>query len=563
MNAQTSAAVPGVVAQAAGTTRPWAGQSSDRAIWGLVAIGVGLRVWQYAGFTSLLFDEINLARNIAERSYAALLKPLDYGQVAPAGFLLVERLFWSLFHTDWSLRLVPLVGAIAALFLFRALALRVLTGVAVPFAVATFAVGLPFVGYGSQVKQYSTDVALALVILLMTAGLLERTDGGGGRRHGLAGLAGFLAVWFSNTAVFVVAGAGVALAALVLAGRIAESRRLTLLTLVPWTVGAIAAVALSLHSVSPKTMAYMKEFWSGGFAPSPLWTVENLAWRWRTLRGVFGMPDGLRYPFLTSVYTLLAVGGFVRLWRVRHPMTLVLAGPIVASFVAAEAHLFPFAGRLVLFLTPVFLLMAASAAGLAVEWLGSRSRPTSAALALIFLAPPLVGTSARTIAELAGHRAPSRRQVYTWLMNHRHEGDAMLVWYRAAPALAWYGASYGLTTGDIVRGGCWPGEPRGFLRDLDRMRGRPRVWLLVEPSGMEEVKLMIRYADLIGVRHDGSYSEPVGLQVWLYDFSDSTRLQRASAASFPVSLPPAARFRVIACTAGPLATRSEPGSGRE
>src|SRR2546430_16819304 len=50
-------------------------------VWRLLRFGVAMPVWG---------DEAKLGLNVIDRSYRALLQPLDYVQVAPLGF------FWAL-----------------------------------------------------------------------------------------------------------------------------------------------------------------------------------------------------------------------------------------------------------------------------------------------------------------------------------------------------------------------------------------------------------------------------------------------------------------------------------
>ena len=75
----------------------------------LLAIGVALRVWQYLGDTSLWFDELSIARNIQERTFAQLMtQPLGYEQIAPVGFLaMVKGSALLLGPSDMALRLFP------------------------------------------------------------------------------------------------------------------------------------------------------------------------------------------------------------------------------------------------------------------------------------------------------------------------------------------------------------------------------------------------------------------------------------------------------------------------
>ncbi len=105
-----------------------------------------------------------------------LLTGLDYAQVAPAGFLLIEKAVVTLFGTsEFALRAFPLACGLIALPLFWRLAERILTGWAVPFAVGLFSLGMPFVYFSAQVKQYSSDVAASMLVLLLAIDL--RTNG--------------------------------------------------------------------------------------------------------------------------------------------------------------------------------------------------------------------------------------------------------------------------------------------------------------------------------------------------------------------------------------------------
>jgi hypothetical protein len=55
----------------------------ERAIWAFVGLGVLLRVARYAIDYPLWWDEAFVAVNFIRRDYAALLRPLEYGQVCP------------------------------------------------------------------------------------------------------------------------------------------------------------------------------------------------------------------------------------------------------------------------------------------------------------------------------------------------------------------------------------------------------------------------------------------------------------------------------------------------
>ena len=86
-----------------------------RATDALVLLGLGLRVWAYAAVASLWLDEIVLSRNILGLDMRALLtEPLRLEQVAPRGFLLVEKLAVAAFGDhELVLRLFPFLCGVA------------------------------------------------------------------------------------------------------------------------------------------------------------------------------------------------------------------------------------------------------------------------------------------------------------------------------------------------------------------------------------------------------------------------------------------------------------------
>ena len=142
----------------------------------LVFVAVALRVWQYAAGTSMWMDELWIASNVLPRSTADLLRrPLDFGQVAPPGFLLLTK--WStlaLGSTEYALRLLPFLAALASVVLFWRLACRALDGAGLPMAVALFAWNIGLLRYTSEAKQYEVDAAAALALTLLALRLRDR-----------------------------------------------------------------------------------------------------------------------------------------------------------------------------------------------------------------------------------------------------------------------------------------------------------------------------------------------------------------------------------------------------
>jgi hypothetical protein len=503
-------------------------------IWAAVLIGVALRVWAYAADSSFWLDEILLARNILTLPLAHLLtEPLYLDQVAPRGFLLVEKLIaGTLGGGELALRLFPFLAGIAGLLLFRRLAERTLGGWPVPFAVGLMAIGIPFIRYAIEVKQYHLDATASILLLLVALSLREREPGN--TRLALAALAGFLGPWFSQASVLVMAGIGLAFALMWAVSRDRPTARVLLIVMPVWALSAVIAVAVGRDSMTPSTSEFMQDFWGSGFFPLPLDSVADLRWFLDQALSAFADPFLLRYAW-PALYLALAVIGMIRCWRTRRDVALLLLGPLLVALGAAIAQQYPFRGRLMFYLLPG-LLIAVAAGAESMRQAAMRLHPAAGnALLAGLLVPPVLA-----IAESPPpYENEPTRTFLEHLRQHRRPGDAIHLFPLSRIGVLFYGPRYGLHPDEWRTSVCDRNDTRSFLRDLDRYRGIARLWLISSSSrAYRSARAAVRqYLGTIGVRRD-SLSFP-SLQfgsAWLelYDLSDSTRLRRANAESFPV-----------------------------
>lgn len=523
----------------------------------LVVLGAALRLWQYAANSSLWIDELALSHNIIDRSFSALLRPLDYAQIAPPGFLLVQKTLITLFgSSEYTLRAFPLVGGLVSLGLFWAVAKKILSGWAVTYAVGLFSLSIPFIYFSSQMKQYSTDVAATLFILLLT--LRARERGMTGRDGFWLGIAGAVTAWFSQPAVFVMAGIGGGLLILTLTERNhVVAKRL----LLPWTLWGVSAVAVAAHSMSsvpPLDGEYFRWFWADGFMPIPARTAADLAWLPGKFTWVFGgfalglgpTNGGLNYRW-SHFFAIVMLYGFFVLGRRQRPVALFLLLPTVIVVMLSAASLYPFTARVIAFLIPFFLIATATGAS---HLLTNLPRP------LQFLTPFLMALlGGSPIYAIATTLPPSRVQHVRPILEHvkreRVVGDRIYVYYGANPAFGYYAPRIEIQPEGVVSGRCHLADPRSYLRELDRLRGSARVWLVathVQRSG--ELEQILAYLDRIGRRVDAITVDGAGegqiedAYGYLYDLSDRQRLASASADTYqPVLAPVTGPWRVWGC----------------
>jgi len=505
---------------------------------GLVVLGVALRVWAYAAPTSFWLDEILLARSIVELPAQRLLtQPLQLDQVAPRGFLLVEKIaVIGLGHSELALRLFPFLCGVAGVFLFRRLAERLLDGLGASLALALFAVGIPFIWHGAEVKQYELDATITILLMLLALDLEEH--GASTTRLVLVGLAGFALSWFSQPSALVMGGLGVALAVQWLTSHDRSTGRALLITMPMWALGCVVAVVAGRQSMTPSTRAFMHDFWQQGFLPLPLKSLADLRWFWDQAMSVFTDPTLLRYRW-PGIYLVVAALGLVASWRARRNVALLLLGPIVLALAAAVAHQYPFRGRLMFYLIPNLLLAIAAGA----EWtrrLANRLHPNlGGVLVLGLLAPP--------VAALAEPPPPydieHHLTLLGYLQAHRQPGDVVYVFPLSRIGTLFYGPRFGLRPDDWITGVCDRDDTRAYIRDVDRYRGVRKLWVL--SSGVRPFRVargaVRSYLSTIGVKRDSLELPSLTMgsaAIELYDLSDSSRLRTASAEAFPVAAMP-------------------------
>ncbi len=134
-----------------------------------ISLGVLVRIVQYLSNRSLWGDEINLALNIIERSYGELSQVLDNNQAAPLGFLWLEKLATQIWgNSEYALRLLPFIASIVSLGVFYRLVRQYSSTIAAPIAIALFACGRYTLYFATELKPYSSDVAIALILSKIT-----------------------------------------------------------------------------------------------------------------------------------------------------------------------------------------------------------------------------------------------------------------------------------------------------------------------------------------------------------------------------------------------------------
>ncbi|MBK9713112.1 MAG: glycosyltransferase family 39 protein [Kouleothrix sp.] len=413
-----------------------------------ILAGVALRVWQYAANPSIWVDEAAIARNVLDRRPWQLFGSLDFGQVAPPGFLLGIKLSVALLGpSEYALRLVPFVAGIASPALFFVVARSVLRPVGAVVATLMFSTAIPLIFFSSNLKQYSSDIAVTLLVIAIAIRLplqsLSRRSACG------FALVSLPLLFCSQAAVFPITVAG----AVVLTDALLTPRpdRLNRLALVAsWAAAVVAAATYGSWTMAAVDNAYLHRFWAQAFMPRE----GSLAWLWATAQNVFAGPppalgafDGsLHYPWPALFAALLAIGA-VAILRRAPARGVAVAGPVVLALAAAAAQAYPVGTRVSLFLLPSLLLLVVAGAECVGRLVVRRPLGEYAPALLVPLA-------LATLAQQPPPRAPEHlRPVMQYVSDRWKPGDALWVYYGAGQAFLYYARLIPLE-GDIRIGDC-------------------------------------------------------------------------------------------------------------
>jgi hypothetical protein len=377
-----------------GNVAPARGRSaSETWTWIMVAAGVFLRVLEYSDNRQLYRDEIDLKISLVGFAFHDFHTPLVKWQLAPPGFLAVERLMILLpLPFSFAARLVPFVCSIASMFLMRSVARRYVTAAAVPIAVGLFALTDWMLYYSVEIKQYSSDVALTLTALLLAARATRTREGQPRetprRDFIMLGALGAIGVWFSHPLALGLAGVGSYLI-LNAASRRDWRHALAFLAIsLVWAINFAGCYRISQRLVSKD--GFLETWWAFAYLPFPprsLADLERIFWQTMNL---FNSPSGVVTPLGVLPSAFIGAGLFlIGAWSLgrRWPGGLfLLVSPILFALAASMLHRYPFHGRLLIFLIPsVHLLVGLGAAALG----RGRNRALTFVLGAFLLAQPV------------------------------------------------------------------------------------------------------------------------------------------------------------------------------
>lgn len=380
-----------------------------------------------------MIDEANLAFNLVDRSYAGLFTNLDHAQYAPPLFAIAVKACFTVFGVhEYALRLVPLLAGIVTLLAVGWTARKVVRLPYIVWITALLGFSWYFLRYGTEVKQYASDTALALLFIgwALHWPLSSMTP----RRWLSWATGGAVCIWASMPIVFILAGIGLHYAyqwwqnsrkwpaLLPLIG-------IVLVWLVSFGVYYTTILATDIGS------DYLQQYHAPFFLSLNITSIAAAKAQYYLLQNLLAtaLPKVLPILLVTS---LAGIYGTIKLWEQRPAIAILLLTPIVATLIASLLHLYTLIPRVSLFLLPIMLIVMAygfqSAIAYRPLWLQSIVGVGLTAIVLLqvnitFLWQPM-------------HIDPIKPAIN--YIQHTAEALPVVVHYEAVPAYTFYSTYY-------------------------------------------------------------------------------------------------------------------------
>jgi dolichyl-phosphate-mannose-protein mannosyltransferase len=486
-------------------------------LWKLIIfLGVILRLRLYLENYSFNVDEASIALNIIHRTIYDFTQPLDYNQGAPFGFLVVEKASaFLLGNRDFILRLFPFLAGIFSVYLVYRIA-NDYFGASGLFAVFLFAIAGSLVFYPSILKQYSSDVMIALLLHYLTLRCLSRNATN--RDMVTFAAVSSMSIWFSHPAVFVLAGIGLTLGIVTIDRRDPNLLVRIIVLGCLWAVSFGSEYYFSLRLLFGNT--YLVSYWHNDFMPVRPW--DHLKWFLGTYKSWLVMIDpSLTNHYLIRVWSLILIMGTGFLIVRNRILASLTFSPFLITSIAAFLQKYPLRDRLVLYLIPFLLLIFSEGVGCIYFLVNKVSRNRMVAVICISIVCVVI-LWAPTKSALNNFLFPTTIQdikpVLAYVSKNQEPNDLIYVPVPSIQAFLYYSPFYHLENDTVMIAAYTHAnttkynDDQTFFDDVIKLVGHDRVWIIFSRN---QKTIYIDYLNKFGTMESSFQASDA--VIYLYD----------------------------------------------
>ena len=458
-----------------------------------------LLIYRLVDFRPIMGDEVIRYDQIHSYSWFALshLGQFSSSVHDPFGFLIGTKFLHAAVPVNkYTFRLFPFFCAIISAIVFAKAAGLVLGKTASRLSLGLFVLSPFLIRYSAFLGPYTLDVAVCAGLLILF--LRMQTDDLS-RPHRLIvyGLLGGTAIWTSLPSVFILSGAGLALALGAISNH--DVKRLNRLIVVgAFWLGSFMTyffVNLQFFVYRPHLLVH----WAEQLFPHAT-SIKNICvWIWIHFMDMFRKPAGMFPRAAIPVFAW----GVIKMFHRRPEQAAMLTFPFIMVLGAAVWHKYPLYHRVMMFLLPQIYILIGYGWQEVYRWEKRYGRPIiGCALALILLVQPV-----RYIHQ--SFNKPGWREgiepLWRSVQRQWQPDDGLYICSHMKPMFDVFKDQVDLTADKILHGPC---QKEGFFAssNLAAVRHFNRLWI---------VMFKIGYRDRFHVKPlMQSLGEPLYFETW-------------------------------------------------
>ncbi len=469
-------------------------------------LSVALSLIQFLYNRSIWLDEAMLSLNIINRSYSELLNPLEYLQVAPIGFLWIEKFFSELIpNSEYGLRIFPLLCFWMSIYLFYKVATILFKNTKITLlALSLFCLNTSLLYYSSEVKQYMVDVLVSLSLYYFLLKNYKKEN----HRYWLLTLFGILSVCLSNISTIILFT--VALFLIVDQIKKQKTNYVNLITLfVTWGMAFSLYYYRFIHHHPNKDG--MLTYWGNSFMPLNIFELNFWDFCFFKTKMVFG--SLLAFGLFGLLPFLFFFIGLYKLLKDKHrKILLLLMFPTLLQLLLSVCKLYPFDLRLILFQAGFYLLVISIGVIYVMDLNFKKTKQTWVyLLPLIF--PVIVCV---TLFKNYPAKEEEIKQSIQFISKNIKPGQTIYVYYGAIRAFEYYTKTGKINfKNQIIFGNGYRGCNQKYADEI--RNNKQKCWLLFSHIFDNENTYITTSLDSI-YKKDLSY-KTYGSEAYLYDMT--------------------------------------------
>ena len=323
----------------------------------IIVCGIIIRLKLILFNQSMWSDECSLYLNISQADYLGFFKPLNWLQVAPPIFMVIEKIIYDLFNNilpmEITPRLFPFFCSIVTLFIFPFFVDKVYKNRVITAVITFMTAFTPYVAnYANEVKQYSCELCVSILMFMFFYFFDIRKISP--TKLVIISFIVAMAPLLSFSSFFIIVAGS-----LIIFHNMYENRKvinfpiLFLCYFIPLCITEFSIYFLQIKPIFDDKYLELLLYWS---VTNPcMFTFSSFYGKFSsTIQELMGAFCNLDYAhwhifFISSMLLLLL--------NKNKKLAILLLGSLAATIAASFVDVYPFDCRLILFLFPVFAII--------------------------------------------------------------------------------------------------------------------------------------------------------------------------------------------------------------